>query len=345
MEVSKIISKAGQLASVAKPILVTGGAGRLGSRVVSHIGNSHAVQATSSTQRSGYMHLSLDDSVKSMQKKIRDYSMVIHSACLSKGTPDQIHEANVNGTKRIIQACRESDIPIMYISSAASKIKGLSSEATPYAHSKMEAENYAIENGVPVARVGVLVGDDKQATISLCNMAGMISRTLPSISIRAQDSHIQPIDYESAAACIRYMAEIMLQNKNYNEVIDIVGDPVSLNAFLDMINPSAIPLYVELDDLKELAELINDGAFTLEFIELAKKDGETIKNDKLKDVLGSGFKTVTEIASEARKEIGFTKTSGIARKILAGKCLSERRKIIEEVINLIRVSKRTGRLS
>ena len=320
-------------------VVVTGGfSGRLGQKIVKEFSPVTPVIPTSSKHKMNALHLPLTVSVEEMKQKFKDSKMVVHSASISEGSYEEIRKVNVEGTEKLFRACKELSIPVLFLSTSASKIDGLSPDKTPYAYSKRQAEKLAIEQGIPVARLGVLVGDEHGAVTSLCHMAGTIG-SFPSVSVRTPDCTIQPIDYESAAQSVVAMVKEILDKENYKEVIDVVGDPVSLHEFLDMINSSAIRIHVKPKDLEKMASLVNNGAFSPEFIELSKLGCKQLNNDRVKNILGPNFKTVVDVADEAKKEINFTKLLSIAKKVLTGKDNKFVNALLLEFIKVVRCSR------
>jgi dTDP-4-dehydrorhamnose reductase len=325
-------------------VLVTGGAsGRLGPRIVDAISDAHHALSTSSRTGTDTLHLPMTSTIENMKTLIKDnvIGCVINSAAISSGTFSEMKDINISGAQKLAQACAELGIPMIQISSTASQANDLS-EKQPYAYTKMRAEEAVINHGGHIARVDVLIGDKKSTTIALPHMAGT---SLSPVSVRTADRTIQPITYDAAAIGISEMAKALLNNIEIEQVINIAGDPMQLHAFLDMIQADTAHLYVTPEDLRPLANLINNGAFTPEFLDLAERETPVMPTGSLKALIGSDFPQPEQVAAEAKASVSMAQLMKIAKFTMGNKSPAERKAIIVEAMILIKKATIGGNLS
>jgi UDP-glucose 4-epimerase len=161
--------------------LVTGGAGFIGSHIATHlVGAGHAVRVVdnlSTGSRDNLRHLEgridfiegdlCDASIA--ERATRDIELVFHLAALpsvprSLAEPWRSHDANVNATVRLLEACRAAKVRRVVYSSSSSvygdtpvlpKCENVEClPRSPYAASKLASEQYVLA----YARAGLVEG-------------------------------------------------------------------------------------------------------------------------------------------------------------------------------------------
>lgn len=105
-------------------IIVVGGSGFLGTKMMNFLRESNKVRGTSSKQRQGFLTLDLSQKDSTIQA-IKEYhpDFIIHTAAYSQAdacerNPEKAYKINVEGTKHIAVAAAETGAVLFYTSSA-----------------------------------------------------------------------------------------------------------------------------------------------------------------------------------------------------------------------------------
>ncbi len=156
-------------------ILVTGGTGFLGKRLVQTlVQKGHRVSVFSRHSQDDMpkgvkVHLGDVRKKEELRRAFEDADVVYHLAiCLDESSRD-MWDINVNGTKNIVELCKENDVKqLIYMSSSGvlGETKEPSREdfpyrpATRYEKSKMESEMMIKKSGVPytIIRTTIIIG-------------------------------------------------------------------------------------------------------------------------------------------------------------------------------------------
>lgn len=148
-------------------ILFTGITGLLGNYFLKEIRNKYFVSGTYSSNKVNYKGVELfelnvtnKDKVLELLKKIKP-QIVVHAASIGnvdfcEKNPDSAYEVNVEGTKNVLEACRDVGAKIIFISSNAVyngkkppyDEKSTRSPLDVYGKTKQKAEETVINSGV-----------------------------------------------------------------------------------------------------------------------------------------------------------------------------------------------------
>ncbi len=212
-------------------LLITGGTGFLGSVVVRRLAekssNKLALLVRNETQmRRGITTVvgSLEDE-QSLMRAVRGADMVVHLAALINGTSAQLDETNVQGTRKLIAACKQEGVTkFIFVSSylADATFEG------PYAKSKRESEKLVMDFGLDwvVLRPAIIFGTGAGPLDPLIRF---VKRhwVVPVLS-----GKLQPVSTEDVAEALRKIIEKPKFGKRYV----IAGDtPISFESLARLI--------------------------------------------------------------------------------------------------------------
>ena len=155
-------------------ILVTGGTGFLGKRLVQKLSEKHKVTVFSRSRHEdlpahvGFAQGDVRDAA-ALDKALKGMDVVYHLAiCINESDPD-MRDINVNGTKNVADVCRKHKVKqLIYMSSSGvlgetkipAKEKFDYNPKTGYERSKMESEQIIAKSGVPytIIRTTIIIG-------------------------------------------------------------------------------------------------------------------------------------------------------------------------------------------
>lgn len=181
-------------------ILVTGAAGVLGDATVALLPPERVSCLThrNPLERPGRMQIRADIAEPRLGLRPREYrelvastDLVIHSAALSHiaARPEVVRKVNVEGTRRVVEFCREAEAELCHIGTALRPPGGDDDLApferfdwNPYLRSKQEAEDLVRRSGVrsTVLRTSLIMGDAESGAIprfqGLYALAGLLLR-------------------------------------------------------------------------------------------------------------------------------------------------------------------------
>ena len=223
-----------------------------------------------------------------------EIDLMINAGGKSDGKTNTMREANVLQPLEMAKVLHKIGKPIIHLSSTATKISGLS-EVTPYALTKQEAED-ALKYYATIVSMDVLIG--KSDKIDIGSLAGAGAH------IKGQRQWIQPTTYTAACKTIGNIAyEILEGNKVPHEII-VAGHPIELGEFVRLINKVSFELHMCPQTLLKLAELVQNGSLTPEFIHLANlSDKQPIihETDTFEYFHDDPIPTHEELAHEIKK--------------------------------------------
>lgn len=305
-----------------------GSTGRLGSKVYDRLSNSGA-----------HVHNLPRDFFRRTPKEQSDYlrskriAVIINCTGATKGSLDALRETNFHGPYQLAQVASDLGIKFLQTSTAATQIHGIGPD-TPYALTKKEAEEALLsQTDAQIARMDVLIGDKESTQISIGHLAGC--KGLP-LSVHLRNHQIfQPTSYDAVSCAISKLAEDHLAGaQSIPRVVNLVGDPIAVNEFTDLINPESIRMIVDGEELIELAKMVNNGSLTPEFIRLAglaSKHPVILDNTAFKELLGAELPTPEALAE--MEQISFLKMLNTYKAILAAS--PDKRALIIEALKVI----------
>jgi nucleoside-diphosphate-sugar epimerase len=242
-------------------LLVTGGAGRLGQELCKGLSQDgyqvtildlpQALERTQIPKGCTPFPGSVTDP-QALAKAIRNVEAVIHLAALlppsSEADEGRTIEINVGGTRKVIDAVRDRDIPLIFASSVT--VYGVTADETPpigedhplkphniYSRSKIQAEEMIRDSGIPHTILRI-------APISL-----PILTELPGTLPYQAQQRVEFIHIKDAATALHHATEEEPKNQAYN----IAGGPTWQHMGEDYIQKfyDSLGVEVELNFSKE----------------------------------------------------------------------------------------------
>lgn len=140
-------------------------------------------------------------------------------------------------------------------------------------------------------------------------MAGIYGLPI-SVSLRNINPIIQPTSYGSVVNAILSLIHESPPQNNTNpslEVINAVGEPISLNEFIHLVNPGRhashwINVSVDVGQLGEFARAVNNGCCTPEFVKVLQAGTSTVvrNNKRFKELCRGQVPSHDELATLGR---------------------------------------------
>jgi nucleoside-diphosphate-sugar epimerase len=305
--------------TLAPEALIIGAGGRLGQLLSPKLTENGLTVFTSQRSISQASELEIDEAFGG-----RNLKVIINCAVASKGSYSDMEEVNIHMPLKVATAAQKHGIPIIQTSTTATLISELG-ENSPYALTKKIAEEKLSKlANVTICRLCALTGDTSP-TINISHMAG-IGRILPiAIHLTGEERTIQPISYIDASEALSNLATALAVRDEgtvnpFPSVINFVGEPVSISNFVRMINETAKELHVSPEELLEIAEVVQNGSLTPEFIHLAMLSAgkqNVLCNAIFKSLLGNKpLASPIELALEIRNSIHPIQTMRIGIEII-----------------------------
>jgi hypothetical protein len=204
--------------------------------------------------------------------------VIVNAAVVSEGSRESMQEVNVELPVRVAQAALSADIPFIQISSTATQVSGIDASQTPYAHSKLEAENrLGVLPNVKTGRLDALVGGGKvkgKIDITYMSKAGI------AVHFKGISPTFQPTSYKAVSVGLANMALACTDSAlmtTVPDVVNFVGNPISVSDFVRHLDQKALELHVDPATLLGLAAAVENGSLTPEFLHLAISSGKDPK--------------------------------------------------------------------
>jgi dTDP-4-dehydrorhamnose reductase len=285
-------------------VAMTGAGGRLGTLLV---GSLKKNGITSSSIPRDCLHSTAN--IVDHFRKTKP-SVVINSAALSQGSASDMQAINVEMPQRLAEAAEQLGIPFMHMSTTATRVQDLCGIKTPYALSKKEAEEKLSSYKRTMFHIDALVGSESDQI----DIASLALGKMP-LKVRLGGSQIlQLTTYDAASKAITNVVQKTLkgQGDSIPTDITIAGDPIELNAFIDLVKSSedsflsqmALEMHIPLDKLMNFADLIRSGCLSPEFLHLgilSSQSPQVHDNEDFKNYHEDPIPSHQELASLVRK--------------------------------------------
>lgn len=170
-----------------------------------------------------------DSPVQSVQDALKGVDVVVHAAAQMRGTKNDYRLVNVEGTKRLLEACRkEGTKQIIFLST----ILAADCYNNDYGNSKRECERQIRNSGIgyTVFRIGNIYANDDLRTFAKIIR---IVRKMPVLFVFGKgDVNMQ---FANADDVTNAIAMAVGNKKAMNKTYYLVGQPVGYEDFLRMI--------------------------------------------------------------------------------------------------------------
>ncbi len=221
-------------------ILLTGATGFVGQRLIEKLAKHGKVRCLARDEgkaeelrKKGHdaavWDLGKDAPVQSVQNALKGVDVVVHAAAQMRGTKNDYRRVNVEGTKRLLEACRkEGTKQIIFLST----ILAADCYNNDYGNSKRECERLIRDSGIgyTVFRIGNIYASDDMRTFA--KIAGMV-RKMPVLFVFGKgDVNIQFVNADDVTDAI---ATAVGNKKAINRTYYLVGQPAGYEDFLRMI--------------------------------------------------------------------------------------------------------------
>ncbi len=315
--------------------LVTGAAGRLGQTMGPMIQKLGMDVFGSSREISTASQEEMRRALRKSKIKV-----IVNAAVVSEGDRDQMQSVNVKMPLRLAKAAKDEGIPFIQLSTTATQIHGIGNH-TPYAATKLQAEEELMKlKNVKISRLDALIGDRTSSKIHVGHMAGIGSFLPISIHLKGGDNFFQPVSYNLASFGLANMSLLCAREDSVESIpsiIHIAGDSISISDFVRELNQNALELHISPEELLGIAEIVQNGSLTPEFLHLAmhaRQNPTTYCNADFKRLLGNErLPSPIELAKEMS---GLTSSFEILKNgcdILSN--ISDKRGLAKEIQKLI----------
>ena len=145
------------------------------------------------------------------------FSQVLHLGAKIRGNRNEIYQANLDLTKRLINFCKSQNAKLIFLSSINVRLNQLNT----YAQSKLDAENMIIKSGInyQIIRPTYLFAPNFEVNLVNLERAIGILKWTPYIPQLPFDAIVQPLAVEDLIHLL-----LKLLNQNYpNSIWEIAG--------------------------------------------------------------------------------------------------------------------------
>lgn len=221
-------------------ILLTGATGFVGQRLIEKLAKHGKVKCLARDEakadelrkkghEAAVWDLGKDAPVQSVQDALKGVDVVVHAAAQMRGTKNDYRRVNVEGTKRLLEACRkEGTKQIIFLST----ILAADCYNNDYGNSKRECERLIMDSGIgyTIFRMGNIYASDDMRTFA--KIAGMV-RKMPILFVFGKgDVNMQFVNADDVTDAI---AAAVGNKKAINRTYYLVGQPAGYEDFLRMI--------------------------------------------------------------------------------------------------------------
>jgi len=220
-----------------KTLFLTGGSGFIGTALREQIeGEAWELRGVlrdpgNSNAGAGFVPGDLLDP-DSYRDALRGAEVVVHLAAFTgKASPEEHRKINVEGTRKLIAACKQAGVTrFLHVSTIAAGYADKSHYA--YAQSKAEAERLVRESGLDftILRPTVVLGPDSPIWATLGKIAGLPVIPLPQGKVPVS---LQPVLVDDVARAITLVLE---EGRFDGDTLDVGGaDPEQFDHFLQEV--------------------------------------------------------------------------------------------------------------
>jgi nucleoside-diphosphate-sugar epimerase len=243
-KVHLLVGREGKLNSrvrMLRHIFVTGASGFIGKNLIQR----HAVLANRKIRiltrlataehepRDGSVERVVGDLLKSetYQEALVGCDAVVHmAAATGRATPEEYHRVNVEGTRKLLQACKTAGVSkFLHVSTIAA---GYSNQRYyDYAKTKAQAEALVMESGLDylIVRPTLVLGENSPIWKTLAKIAGLPIIPLP----EGQPVLVQPIEVNDV---VRGIEHLLARERFDGEILELGGpDQMPFREFLQLI--------------------------------------------------------------------------------------------------------------
>ena len=194
---------------------------------------------------------------RSVAAAVEGVDVVVHAGAGTRGTPEDLYTATVQGTRNILDACRASNVrKLVYISSCSvyqtsgymknqivtedAQLERYPQRRGPYSAAKLRAETLVAEvmgrQGCPIVvlRLGTLCGPGSDP------LAGMLGIALARRVFIVFGTGVAEMPLVHVRDAVDAIVACMLNSAADNQVFNVVGQPVSKKSYVDLV---VRPLY------------------------------------------------------------------------------------------------------
>ncbi|MBX9923771.1 MAG: sugar nucleotide-binding protein [Rhabdochlamydiaceae bacterium] len=254
--------------------LVLGSGGRLGKILTPEMQKSGMNVFSNTREITGASESAIGKSL--VENRI---DVIVNTAVVSEGSREEMQAVNVELPSRVAKAAQVQGIPFIQVSSTATQVSGVG-PSMPYADSKRDAENELLEMNnsgkIKIARLDALVGGSARGKIDISYMM----RAGVALHFKGISPIFQPTSYRATSIGLTNMALACADPdrvKSVPSVVNFAGAPISISDFVRMLDEKAIELHVNPLELLAIADVVQNGSLTPEFLLLAISSGKDPK--------------------------------------------------------------------